>query len=124
MRNFFYLTLILLLMNLQANSQENGDSIKVKVTNVGEIINTGYDEFAPIISADGYMMIFTSSRPTGKNAMAKKLLPGNENIYVSYYDDYTWKWSEPKILSESVNQAEKNNSAISLSNDGQRLLIF
>ena len=125
MRNFFYLTLILLLMTtLQAISQENDDSVKVTVTNVGDIINSGYDEFAPIISADGYMMIFTSSRPIGKNAMAKKLLPGNENIYVSYYDDYTWKWSEPKILSESVNQPEKNNSAISLSNDGQRLLIF
>ena len=125
MRNFFYLTLILLLMTtLQAISQENDDSVKVTVTNVGDIINSGYDEFAPIISADGYMMIFTSSRPIGKNAMAKKLLPGNENIYVSYYDDYTWKWSEPKILGESINQPEKNNSAISLSNDGQRLLIF
>lgn len=111
-------------MNLQAKSQENGDSVKITVTNVGDVINTAYDEFAPIISADGYMMIFTSSRPIGKKAIAKKLLAGNENIYVSYYDDYTWKWSEPKLLGESINQPEKNNSAISLSNDGQRLLLF
>ncbi|MES2591877.1 MAG: OmpA family protein [Bacteroidota bacterium] len=98
------------------------DSVKITIKNLGNSINSSYSEYAPIISADGAMMIFTSKRPTAKNIEKKE--SGMENVYVSYYNDTTEKWSEAKILGESVNQQKRNNSAIALSNDGQRLLLY
>jgi outer membrane protein OmpA-like peptidoglycan-associated protein len=113
----------MLCMIIQAKGQENKDSVSVIITNLGETINTPYDEYAPVISADGLMMIFTSRRPIFKNDIAKKN-QGMENVYVSYYNDMTWKWSEAKMLGKTVNQEGVNNSAIALSNDGQRMLLY
>jgi len=110
-------------MTLQTKSQESGDDIKVSITNLGETVNTPYDDYAPVISADGLMMIFTSRRPVFKEDIAKKR-QGMENVYVSYYDDMTWKWSEGRLLGETINQEGRNNSAIALSNDGQRMLLY
>ncbi|MES2285249.1 MAG: OmpA family protein [Bacteroidota bacterium] len=99
------------------------DSVEHIITNVGQTINTPYDEFSPIISSDGLMMIFTSTRPILKEDIAKKV-QGFENVYVSYYNDMVWKWSEAKMLGETINQPGKNNSPIALSNDGQRMLLY
>lgn len=106
-----------------AKSQENSDSVKLIITNVGVTVNTTFDEYAPVISADGLMMIFTSRRPVSEEDI-KKNIRGFENVYVSYYDDMTWKWSEAKMLGETINQPGRNNSAIALSNDGQRMLLY
>ncbi len=107
----------------QVKSQEIMDSVEQIITNLGETVNTPYDEFSPIISSDGLMMIFTSTRPILKEDIAKKV-QGFENVYVSYYNDMVWKWSEAKMLGETINQPGKNNSPIALSNDGQRMLLY
>ncbi len=122
MRIFLY-TLLLIWITFQAKGQKNADSVTVSITNLGVTINTPYDEFSPIISSDGLMMIFTSKRPIDKKDIAKKE-QGMENVYVSYYNDMTWKWSEAKMLGETINQPDKNNSPIALSNDGQRMLLY
>ncbi len=110
-------------MTCKVKSQENMDSVEQIVTNLGPTVNTPYDEFSPIISSDGLMMIFTSSRPVLKADIAKKT-EGFENVYVSYYNDMVWKWSEAKMLGETINRPGKNNSPIALSNDGQRMLLY
>ncbi|MES2591880.1 MAG: OmpA family protein [Bacteroidota bacterium] len=104
------------------NSATGSDSINITITNIGNSINTPFDEYAPIISADGSMMIFTSRRLINLKD-STKYKQGMENIYVSYYNEVT-KWSPAKILGPSVNLSRKNNSAMALSNDGQRLLIY
>ena len=123
MRNYFFILLIIIWMTFQAKSQENMDSVDVSITNLGVNVNTPYDEFSPIISSDGQTLIFTSTRPILKEDIAKKE-QGLENVYISYYDDMTWKWSEAKMLGETINQPGKNNSPIALSNDGQRMLLY
>lgn len=108
----------------RAECQGNSDSVKISIKNIGVAINSSaFDEYAPIISADGLMMIFTSRRPvfgTSGEKGAQEL----ENIYVSYYDENIKRWKEAKMLGKTVNQPGKNNSAIALSNDGQRLLVY
>ena len=99
------------------------NSAKIKITNAGKAINTPYDEYAPVISSDGQMMIFTSRRPVLKNDIAKKK-QGTENVYVSYYNDTTKKWSEAKMLGLPINQPGENNSAVALSNDGQQMFLY
>ncbi len=104
-------------------SQENTDSVKITTINIGTAINTPFSEYAPIISADGAMMIFTSKRPTLKKDSTKNA-QGMENIYVSYLNDTTFKWTQAKMLGATINQPGRDNSAIALSNDGQRLLLY
>lgn len=123
MRNYFFSLLIIIGTTIQTKSQENTDSVDISITNLGKTVNTPYDEFSPIISSDGLMMIFTSTRPILKEDIAKKV-QGTENVYVSYYDDMIWKWSEARMLGETINQPGKNNSPIALSNDGQRMLLY
>lgn len=104
-------------------AQGKPDSCEITITNAGSAINTPFDEFAPVISADGLMMIFTSNHPVTKTDI-KKNKQGLENIYVSYYNDTTKKWTEATLLGKSVNQPRRNNSATALSNDGQRMLLY
>ncbi len=104
-------------------SLENHDSVKITITKLSGAVNSNFDEFAPVISADGLMMIFTSNRPITKEAI-KNGKSGVENIYVSYYDEITWKWSEARMLENSVNRKGRNTSATGIANDGQRMLIY
>ena len=124
MKNNFFIALLLFIILPQLIYSQNSDNLeKIIITNIGETVNTPYDEYAPIISADGLMMIFTSKRPLTKKDIEDNE-QGLENVYVSYYDDMIWKWSEPALLGELINQPGNNNSAIALSNDGQRMLLY
>lgn len=133
MRKKFHLLLLsfVVLIASAARGQKNSggktdkdkDSVKFVITNLGENINSPYDDYAPIISADGLTMMFTSRRPILKEDIELKM-QGMENVYTSEYNDMIWKWNKPQLLEESVNQKERNNSAIALSNDGQRLLLY
>lgn len=139
----FCFLILMLWLNFQAKAQVKLDSCKITITNVGNAINTSFDEFAPVISADGLMMIFTSNHPMNKgdNNAVKTNKPGMENIYVSYFNekiasdsllqlekvpkaDEVKKWTQSKMLEKTVNQPRRNNSATALSNDGQRMLLY
>lgn len=102
---------------------QNNDSVKIIIKNLGKPLNSAFSDFAPVISADGATMLFTSRRPVSEKEITKQK-PSMENIYVSDYDAKTDKWSEPKRLGESVNKTDKHNSAIALSNDGQTMLLY
>jgi len=102
---------------------KKNDSLIITIKNLGENINSPFDEYAPVISADDSMLIFTSKQPIGKIDITKKQQK-MENIYVSYYDAINKEWTKAKMLISAVNQYGRNNSAIALSNDGQRMLLY
>src|SRR5690606_33691277 len=93
--------------------------LNVIIENLGPGVNTPYSDYAPIISADGNMLIFTSNR-TDDPAKAKANA-NFEDIYVSYKRD--GKWSEPKLISANVN-IKYNDAAASLSPDGNTLFLY
>ena len=113
----FFCTLFLFL------SAQQKDSIKVEIKNVGPLINSPFTDYAPLISADGNMMIFTSQRPQNEKDLQKGK-EGLENVYVTYYDDKNGKWLVTFLLPPAINRPDIDNSAIALSNDGQRLLLY
>jgi len=127
----FLLTCLLIFCILFSSLSQNKSSPKkpgappekITITNVGKAINTPFSEYAPVISADGLMMVFTSRRPVTEKEI-KKGKQGMENVYESYYDGKKKKWQEAKRLSESINQMGRHNSAIALSNDGQTMLLY
>lgn len=129
MKKNIFLIIILIVTVFTVKAQEKAtadvskDSVNFIITNLGEDINSPYQDYAPIISADGSTMMFTSRRPIFKNDIIDKI-EGFENVYTSEYNDMIWKWGKPTMLESTVNQKSKNNSAIALSNDGQRLLLY
>ena len=100
-----------------------GDKTKITIVNVGKTINSPFSDYAPVISADGKMMVFTSRRPVTEKDIARKK-EGMETVYVSYYNEKKKKWGEAKKLGEALNQPGRHNSAIGLSNDGQTMLLY
>ncbi len=93
------------------------------IKNVGTTVNSPFSDYAPLISADGNTMVFTSQRPLTKKNLVKGK-KGSENVYVSYYDDKNKKWLVTFLLGPTINRPNIDNSAIALSNDGQRMLLY
>ena len=85
----------------------------VSIVNVGATINTAFDEYVPLISADEELMVFTSRRPgnTGGN-MDPNSTKNTGN-----------GWQKPTPLNTSINTAT-NDACAGLSADGNLLLFF
>lgn len=95
------------------------NELNVVIENLGPGVNTPYNDYSPIISADGNTLIFTSNR-TDDPAKAKANA-NFEDIFVCYKNGD--KWSEPKLISPNVN-IKYNDAAASLSPDGKTLFLY
>lgn len=99
------------------------EPIKAEIKNLGSTINSPYPDYAPLISADGNVLVFTSRRPTDPKDIQKGK-EGKENVYTSYYDDKNSRWLVTFMLGSTINTPDIDNSAIALSNDGQRMFLY
>jgi Periplasmic component of the Tol biopolymer transport system len=103
---------------------ENGlelvkNPVDISIINLGNKINTEYDEHSPGVTADESTMIFTSRR----NGTGSKLdIDGQyfEDIYISHKVNETW--TEP-IGIPKLNTID-HDASISISADGQELYIY
>ncbi len=69
--------------------------------NMGDVLNSEYQETTPHITPDKRFLYFASNRPGGK---------GGDDIYVSERLDYTWlNWSTPKLLEGEVNSSSDDS---------------
>ena len=118
---FIYSLLILISTSWTLHAQE--DSIRTELRNLGPNVNSAFRDFAPVISADGAMMIFTSRRPLTEKEI-KSGEQATERVYITRYDKATETWSKAEALPLTVNEKGRNNSAIALSNDGQKMLLY
>jgi outer membrane protein OmpA-like peptidoglycan-associated protein len=95
--------------------------VKVKINKLPPGINSQFEDFCPIVSADGQTLIFTSRRESGTG---QELTETGE-----YFDDiFVCKklgdvWSEPSSIGTNINSAD-HEAAIGLSPDGQTLYIY
>ncbi|MDP1745851.1 MAG: hypothetical protein Q8L90_09755, partial [Bacteroidota bacterium] len=108
----------------------------MEIKNIGLLVNSRFPDYAPLIHADGNVMIFSTNRPLTETAPpitppSKKGKPqklenkgGKANIYTSYYDLKDKKWLAPRKLGPTINLPDVNNSAIALSNDGQKMILY
>ena len=98
--------------------------INVKITNIGNAINSEYPEYNPSISADGKTMIFTSRRPesTGKLTDPED---GKfyEDIYISKKDSSTGKWLEAENIPGAIN-TDNHDANMTLSPDGSQIFVY
>jgi outer membrane protein OmpA-like peptidoglycan-associated protein/Tol biopolymer transport system component len=124
----FIFIIVLFFSSLFCFSQKNdtikvNDTLKVVITNPGKDINSAFPDYAPIISADGELLIFTSRRPVTDKEKEKNK-ESKENIYSATYSKTKDKWHKAVILGETVNEPGRHNSAIAISNDGQLMLLY
>ena len=95
--------------------------LKIKIENMGNMVNSSYAEYGPVISADQNSLFFTSRRP--ETSDQKKDDEGNytEDIYMSSKTQAGW--SKALNIGTPVN-SESNEATIGISPDGQNILIY
>ena len=97
------------------------DPVRVILQNLGEGVNSKYDDYNPIFAYEDTALYFTSRRPFGKakrNPMDNKY---NEDIYRSTASSTGF---ENAIRLEKPFNSENNEALVGVSEDGNRLLIY
>ncbi len=98
--------------------------LNVTVTNLGENINSPYDDKRPSVSADGKTMIFTSRRPEGN---AQKDIQGDnkpfDHIYMSAWNDTSKTWNRAEYMNGVIN-GPGHSAASSITPDGKQIFIY
>jgi outer membrane protein OmpA-like peptidoglycan-associated protein len=95
------------------------NELNVIIENLGPAVNTPYNDYSPIISADGNTLIFTSNRTDDPSKA--KANANYEDIFVTTRSGNTW--TPPKLISPNIN-IRYNDAAASLSPDGNTLFLY
>ena len=94
--------------------------INVRIKNIGEGINTAYEDYVPLISPDGNKLIFTSKRPNPKG-LTKYDDILFEDIYVA--EKQMGNWATPTLLAAPIN-SDQHDANVCFSADGKSLIIY
>lgn len=129
-------TLLIGEINLRIENCKNLINLKdlknfVKVRSIGKPINSGADEYGPLIPSNEAMMIYTYRGPNSKGGKQKvkgSKIKNIDNVELYYEDVFCSKkindtlWSEPKGV-DNLN-TNTHDAAVSLSPDGTELFIY
>ncbi len=97
------------------------DTVRVFIDNMGSVINSKYTDYAPIISADQSILMFTSTRQNPYNKKVYDDGEYDENLWISYRTGTTWS---PAVEMGVPVNTKDNDATIGLSADGQKLFVF
>ena len=97
--------------------------VDVKIENMGGTINSEFEEKAPMVSADGKTLIFTSRRPGRSSALNPDDGKYFEDIYVSHWDTTKKAWNDAELIPGALN-TEGQDAATSISPDGKQIFLF
>ncbi|MDT8411881.1 MAG: hypothetical protein RQ875_05410 [Vicingaceae bacterium] len=104
-----------------ATTLEDNLNSEIELVNLGNNVNSEYDDFSPLLSIDEDYLLFTSRR---ENEIFKE-----QNAYGDYFENiYITKqngdnWTTPTLLDTTIN-TRYNESCTGLSVDGKQLLLF
>jgi len=93
----------------------------VVIRNMGEEINSRFEEYAPSITADGMLLVFTSRRggKIDKNADYKYY----EDIFFSRKDPQSGEWSAAEPLAGGVN-TDTHDAVLSIAPDASGIFVY
>ncbi len=91
------------------------------VRNLGTTVNSEYADYAPLITADGLTLLFTSRRgvPGEPKTHDNKYF---EHLYTTTRDSLWLPWKTPYYA--DINENGKHTAAVGMSNDGQKIIIY
>ncbi len=98
------------------------------ISNIGNVINSKYPDYAPVITADEKILVFTSKRNTSTGGQTD---PEDgqffEDIYITEKTEDTitknYTWSAPRSIGRNINSAT-HDACIALSYDGTQLFVY
>lgn len=116
----------LIIMHCENGKKYIENPVKAEIQNLGGMINTESSEFAPVISGDESVLIYTyrGERSMG-GLMDEKFRPDSagqyyEDIFMTQRIGTSWLSPEPIATINTVG----HDASIALSNDGQILFIY
>ncbi len=95
--------------------------VEVDIMNMGNVINSPYPDYVPIISSEESVLLFTSRRKGSTGGLIDQNKEFFEDIYISYKDDK--QWTEPEKLGSPIN-TPTHDACVSMSADGHKLFIY
>lgn len=97
--------------------------IRVFIDNLGPNINTKYNEYGAVISADESVIVFTARRDNSIGGKIDPTLNENfEDLYISYKQE-NGTWSPSENLGKNVN-SDDHDAVSAISADGQKFIIY
>jgi outer membrane protein OmpA-like peptidoglycan-associated protein len=95
--------------------------VKAKIQNMGSVINSKDEDFAPVISADESILVFTSRRQGSTGELLDETGRLHEDIYISY--NKNGSWTAPVNIGKTIN-TDGHDASIALSPDGSQIFIY
>jgi outer membrane protein OmpA-like peptidoglycan-associated protein len=114
-----FVSLLIYLQSFSQNEWSNHETgVRIKKINLGNVINSEYNEFAPIISADGKCIYFVRNNHPD---IIKKWGVENQDIYYATLESDS-SWSAPENIGNPLNN-QQGNFVVSVSPDKNMLYL-
>lgn len=100
--------------------------VNVNIENLGQKINSKYEDKGPAITADGKKLFFNSRRPESTDAPVDVEGDGKyfENIYFSTWDTVKLQWTDADQIPGQINQPNSHVACTGISADGKQIFIY
>lgn len=110
---------------LQVNTAKEliAKPVDVTIENIGAVVNSEYEEKAPMVSIDGKTLLFTSRRPGKSSALNPDDNKYYEDIYISLWDTIKKVWGVAALIPGDLNSVGQD-AATSISPDGKQIFLF
>jgi outer membrane protein OmpA-like peptidoglycan-associated protein len=93
---------------------------RVFVDNLGDVVNSAYPDYKPVVTPEENMIMFTSSRENSTGGKKDKDSFYFEDIYVTYYEDGNWTTPSNSYDLNTVN----HDATAGISTDGTILFLY
>lgn len=105
---------------------ENGiqymnNPVKAKIENLGPVINSKRSDFAPVITADESILVFTSRRPGSTGELLDDKNEYFEDVYISYHKKGVW--TAPENIGKPIN-TDYHDASIAISPEGSQIFVY
>lgn len=101
---------------------KNESDFTGKIMPIGHDVNSNYDEYAPLVSQDSSMIIFTRRQPNAHRRSVNKDGTHKEDIFITQQRK-DGKWFLPYRFDSRINRETKDDRAVSLNENDSKLII-